>query len=703
MVATGDRVTGQGRCVRQRARSLQSRLPRLTAVFLLLALPGAPATAAGTVDIAAVVGFTDTYQPGRWTPLTVTVTNHGDDLRGELEVQVTGGDELRSRQFVTFHRRKLELHRDSRKTLQFTVFLQGLSHPLVIRVRSGGRELARAEVDLRTRFVAERLLLVLSRDADLDYLNDGGTHGLRVLYPHPELLPAHWRGYDAVAAIVVHGVSLERLSEGQFDALHKWIAQGGIVAVSGGPDYALLRSPRLAALLPGLPLGMTRVDAGDLQRAFSTSLDVSRPVHVNRLGAFRGRARLRAGPVALIVERTLGLGRVLYLTFDVARYPFDRWDSMRRLWLESLSLPPPIDAFLSKAEPELESPLVPLIRAEATNFPSPATVLYFLALYLGVLLVGYHFSVRGTPRRRLASLWSWAAPLLFAPAAWLLFGPTAFPRGATAVAVAVIEPLPGSIYARLGLDVGLYSNRSGAVRLEYRSAEPKLYPPRKTQRDGNVGDWVFGEGAPSFLEPLDRRPYVLHAIEGEDVIAFHLDASVRDEATGPRLALDNASGRNLTGVRLVLDGYAYELGSIAAGARIERKFVRRTHGVEVGEAFWRRMLKPPPGVLVQTLAPTRILLERKSYEMRESGYPGRGHALLVGYTESPFRPAGASAGWPRYEHALVAFRIAALPANAAAGETGTGPLESGQSEFDRRESPRMRDATAHLGSRHLRE
>lgn len=635
-------------------------------VLLLLALLGAPplAIAASTVEIDAAIGFTDTFQPGRWTPLSVTVTNHGGDLRGELEVQVTGGDELQGGLFVISHRHKLELHRDSRKTLPLTVHLQGLSHPLVIRVRSRGRELARAEVDLRTRFAAGRLLLVLSRDTDLDYLNDSGANGLRVLYPHPELLPVHWRGYDAVAAVVVHGVSLERLSASQFDALHKWIAQGGILAVSGGPDYALLRSPRLAALLPGLPLGMTRVNASALQRAFSDSLDVSRPVHINRLGAFRGRAILSAGTVPLIVERALGLGRVLYLTFDVAGYPFDRWQGMRELWLESLRLPPVTMFSLSAAEPVLANPLMPLIRADAPNFPSPATVLYFLAFYVGLLLAGYRLSMREAQHRWLAALWSWAPPVLFAPAAWLLFGPTVFPSGATAVAAALIEPFPDSIYARLALDVGVYANRRGTLRLEYRGAEPVLYPTRQAQREGNAENWVFGEGPQRFLEPLDRRRYVLHALEGEDVITFNLEASVHEGAKGPRLVLDNASGRALKDLWLVSDGYAYQVGSIEAGARVERGFVRRTHGIEVGEASWKRVLRPSPGVPVQKLTPTQILLERKSREMRETGYPRQGRALLIGYTESPFRPAGTSAGWPRQEQALVAFQIAALPGDA---------------------------------------
>ncbi|RPI47050.1 MAG: hypothetical protein EHM59_05655, partial [Betaproteobacteria bacterium] len=424
---------------------MPSRPRCLAELLLLLALAGtlapALALAASTVDIAATVGFTDTFRPGHWTPLTVTVTNHGGDFIGELEVQVSGDDALRGRMLVASHRRTLELHRNSRKSMQFIVHPHGLSHSLVIRVRSGKQELARTEVDLHTRFAAQRLLLVLSRGADLDYLNDGSVEGLRVLYPHPELLPAHWRGYDAVAAIVLHGVSLERLSASQFDALQKWIAQGGILAVSGSVDYALLRTSRLAALLPGVPLGMTRIDADALRGVFPATLDVSHAVHVTRLGAFRGKVRLRAGNVPLIVERELGLGRVVYLSFDVARNPFDRWQGMRDLLLDSLQLPPVASAASSVAEPGIDTVLKALIRAESPDFPAPSAVFLFVVLYLGVLLATNAIPARAPSRRWLAPLWSWGAPLLFAPAAWALFGPAAFPRGATAAAVALIEPL----------------------------------------------------------------------------------------------------------------------------------------------------------------------------------------------------------------------------------------------------------------------
>ncbi|HET9664649.1 MAG TPA: hypothetical protein VFP00_10510 [Burkholderiales bacterium] len=665
MAATSDSVAEQSGCASSHGRRLKSRILRLSGGVLLLGLLCAlsPAMAAAPVEITAVVGFADTFQPGRWTPLHVSVTNRGGDLSGELEVQVTGGDELSGRRFVTAHRRKLELQRNSTKNLQFTILPQGLSHPLVIRALSNGLEQARLEIDLRTRSIAERLLLVLSRDADLDYLNEGTAQGLRVLYPHPELLPVHWRGYDAVAAVVLHGISLERLSASQFEALHKWIAQGGTLAVSGGPDYTLLRRPRLAQLLPGLPVGMMRIDGDALRAAFSTSLDISRPVYINRLNAYRGDARLLAGEQALIVERALGLGRVLYLTFDVASHPFDRWDGMGKLWEENLRLAAATAVFPSGSKAAAESPVLALIRAESADFPWYVAVFIFLALYLGTLLAGYRFPVRGTPFRRLAPLWAWGAPAIFAPAAWLMFGPAAFPRGPASVTVAVIEPFPDSTYARLNVDLGVYASRRGPLRLEYRGAEPALYPPYEAVRRGKVPDWVLGEGPQRFVEPRDRRRYVLHALEGADVIAFRIDAAVHDEITGPRVVLENSSGSTIEALWLVFGGHAYELGTIADGARIDRSLVRSTHGIEVGAKSWREVLRPPADAPARDVTPARIALERRAQETDQNGYPSPGHALLVGYAASPLRPAGDSAGWPHRARAVVSFQVRASPAS----------------------------------------
>jgi hypothetical protein len=90
------------------------------------------------------------------------------------------------------------------------------------------------------------------------------------------------------------------------------------------------------------------------------------------------------------------------------------------------------------------------------------------------------------------------------------------------------------------------------------------------------------------------------------------------------------------------------------------------------------------------LAPAQIMLERRSKAMGENRYPGVGHALLIGYTASPLQPAGASAGWPRREGALVAFRVAAIPGDALANKTGTEPVERDDGELENPVPPRLR-------------
>ena len=669
-----ERIAGQGAIARLRTRAGTPLRAFAVTLLLLAGIAAAPlACAASAVDITATLGFSDTFRPGYWTPLAVSVTNRGQDFSGTLEVQVTADDALRGRELVTYQRRALELNRDARKTQHFLVQPQGLSYPLVIRVRSDGQDVARAEVELRTRFAAQRLLLVVSRNADLDHLNDGAAEGLRVLYPHPELLPRHWRGYDAVAAVVLHGVSLERLSTSQYEALHKWIAQGGILAVSGSADEALLRTSRLAALLPGVPQGMALLDPAALRGAFPASLDTSQAVQVHRLGVFQGRARLAAGSVPLVVERDLGFGRVVFLTFDVAGPPFDRWDGMRALLLENLRLPPAAAGAAAGPEPGAETPLLALIRAAAPDFPASSTVFLFLLLYLGVLFAGHAIPAGGTRRPRLAAIRAWAAPVMFAPAAWLLFGPGAFPRGGSAAAVALIEPLPGSGYARLAFELGVYANRDGTMRLDYRGAEPVLAPHRQARREGKVEDWVFGQGPRPYVEPLDRRRYVLHALEGEDVIAFRIDATLHDESIGPRITLTNGSGHALDGLSLVFGGHAYELGSVGAGARLDRRLIAATHGTAIGATALSDVLKAPAGVSPELLVPLRLMLKQHLQQGGERAAPAPGHGLLIAHTASPLRPGEGSSHWSHQERALLALRIAATPAGVSGQQAPPAP------------------------------
>ena len=349
-------------------------------------------TVAQALEVQTVLGFSNTFRLGAWTPLTVIVTNHDQNLSAELQVQVTHGDELEDTVFTTTYHRSLELARNARKRIQFTVLLDNFSRPLVVRIvnptpSAHGSEITRRTINLRRQFTEGHLVVVLARDADLDYLNDSTGDNVRVVYPHPELLPARWQAYDGVSAMVVHGYSLENLSARQYAALLKWISQGGRLVVSGGPDYSLLRTPRLAALLPGKPIGLASFANGAaLSGVFSQSLAADRPFSVNQVTTTSGRTLYAADNIPLVIQTEHGLGRVFYFTFDIAAYPFDRWPGMTRLWLDAFNFDT-AKRIQSKLDVAKKSPLNPDDRRSNPWLPKSRNSTHFcchLSRYPGV-------------------------------------------------------------------------------------------------------------------------------------------------------------------------------------------------------------------------------------------------------------------------------------------------------------------------------
>jgi hypothetical protein len=655
---------------------------------LLAAVPAAaqvdtaaPGAASGALQLQTVVGFSDTFRPGRWTPVTVIVSSRGGVVDGHLEVITTGGDAFREQLFEVTHRQRLELSGEARKRFHFTVLPESLAHPLLVRARVGDTVIAQQRIDLRQRFTAERLLLVVSRDANLDYLNDPRGQALRVLYPHPQSLPDHWQGYDAVAAVILHGQSLDSLSARQYEALRKWIAAGGTLAVAGGPDYARLRTARLAALLPATPVGMHAIaDRAAVGAALGVELPGEGAIQVNRVTGVRGELRASAAGVPLLLARRWGQGSVLYLTFDIARRPFDRSPGLADLWSRVLELPD-ADADAAHAQPVRHaSPVPDLIAASAQDFPGHGTALLFMGLYLVLLLTAYRAYPASPRLRRVAALVPFAAPLLFAPAAYLLFGPLLFQRGASAAVVSVIEPLGASPYARVHLDLGVYANRHGPLQLHYEGLEPTLHAPAHGHQDETPPDWVFGEDARRSAAPGDARAFVLHLLQGRDVTVFDLQAAVHRGDAEPRLVVRNDSGRRLEDAWLIWNGGAWPLGAIAGDARIERTLDPDPYALDSPRDEWWDVLVRHPGDTARGLDYLRPMIARAAAGRDAGGYPGRGHALLMARTASPLRLAGASAPWQQAAQALVLFRFAVPPAPGGAKTPGDGPEDGTEND-----------------------
>lgn len=528
------------------------------------------------ISIEAVLGFSETVRLGNWAPLSVTLENKGQLIEGTLNVGVTSGNQLDGTVFTVTHQRSLELSSDARKRFRFTVFIDNFSTPIQIQIISENKVLARQTIDLTDRFTDSRLLVVLSKTADLDYLNAASAHQLRVSYPHPETLPYQWQGYDGVSAMIVHGVSLERWHRRQFSALEGWISQGGTLVVSGGPNYAILRTNRLAQLLPAQPSGLSVIkDDRGFRETLGSSFAAPRSFQIHRVLGAEKQSLLSANGLPLIIEKRFGHGRILYLTFDIGAYPFSGWEGMASLWLR----------FLTKLETDLVSTL-PTVKANAASslhkdsnrrYPHRLIVVSFIVAYLGFVFAIY----RNTLQHSQANIWIvWLAPLTFIPGAFILFSWLLSPSLLSAASVSLITLNPGSPYARLDLDIGFYSNRSGLSSILLKESNGVFLPGIDENRRNQATDWIYAANNALRLQALDPRPYRLHTVRGTNLVSLELNVTANVTEDGLQVSLDNQSYQSLRYAWMIYNGWLYPLGAIDGNGRYDHQ-VRNDEVVSV--------------------------------------------------------------------------------------------------------------------------
>ena len=216
---------------------------------------------------------------------------------------------------------------------------------------------------------------------------------------------------------------------------------------------------------------------------------------------------------------------------------------------------PPLPEAHPPAEPVTESPLPALVRAESANFPAHATVVLLPARSIwGCCSRGYCLPARGArrPLARTALELGRAGAVRARGMALVRAGRVSARRhrgdGGTDRAV------PGQqlCTARARCGPVFQSQRRTAPGVP---AVPSRCCTRRARRNARAtrrtGCSARDHGR--YLEPRDRRRYVLHALEGEDVIAFHLEASVHDDDHGPAARAGQRqradAGRPVAGVR----------------------------------------------------------------------------------------------------------------------------------------------------------
>jgi hypothetical protein len=282
-------------------------------------------------------------------------------------------------------------------------------------------------------------------------------------------------------------------------------------------------------------------------------------------------------------------------------------------------------------------------------------LLVFVVLYLGVLATVYRLKpITRTGQRVLPGL-SLACPLLFAPAAYFLFGPLLFPTGASVVIASVIEPFPSGPYAKLSLDLGMFTRQKHGLRLDFDAVEPGFLASHRERRWGTTASYSVDESSGRSLETAQPGAYVLHMLQAQDVIVYDVKISARRTDGRLQLTVRNNTGQSWLDAWLVSGHSLYRLGALNHNDGAPLTLDADAIQFEFPDELLRLALEnlAGPGNLDPHL--TRTLLTRALRELVST--LSHDQALLVAIAPSPMRLAETNESWQQQGLTLVVFRF----------------------------------------------
>ena len=381
---------------------------------------------------------------GGWYPVITTIENSGADLQAQVVVS-TGFGQADLLQNV-------DLPGGSRK--QVRLLMRANLNQTVVEIKvvdAQGKQLARNRSNVRVHDSQEVLVGVFGGPASS--LAGASVPGrLTTVMPlDPAQLPSTDGELFNFAAIVLQDV---QPTAEQAAALERWVATGGTLIVSGGPNSAELPK-ELVALLPA---SVSRSNSSAVLTKLNgrnTPAFAQINLRVNQLQATADASMFGVGAnnEALVVSRKLGMGQILVTAFNPSDLPAEIND--RLVW------PVLLQPQLYRDWNVALSPWSIQIRGTDQNLPS---VLGLMGILFGyILLIGpiNYFILRRLDRRE----WAWfSIPLVVLGFVGIMYlaGGDLRTGNINVTTINIIDSQLGADQGRLSVNYGFNAGRRGA-------------------------------------------------------------------------------------------------------------------------------------------------------------------------------------------------------------------------------------------------
>jgi hypothetical protein len=599
--------------------------------------------ASSKLSVEETIGFRETIKIGKWLPVTVTIRNDGAALRGLLALELSTVSEGYPQPYTTTLSQAVDLPTQSRKRYTFVVMFRGFTHPLVIRLTDqSGMSVYTREIDLRTLSSPDRLILVFSNEPALDSLASVAPGKARVVYQNLDELPARWDALDAVDLIALRNLSLAPLRPEQVQALQQWVARGGHLLVTGGPNWTHYTHPIWRELMPLKVTGM--VELTTLQ-PLESLVGVRAPEDIRlsilRTDAINGKILAQTEDHALLITQKRGRGEVVFAAFDPGRAPLTAWDGTALLWKMLFHLDDTPNYW--KLRRELRETFDETWTSQALQlpllaFPSHLLLAVFLVLYVST--IGFFFWRVGLDSAAARDSWMLIGLTLgaFSGGAHLLFREPHIQQDALLFEVSAVDVIPQSRFADVETHLALLSIRKQTYDLKIAgqpSTWMQIVPPMV--RDLQL-DWHLHQDQVLTIKDTFVPSWGMRVFKGKGLLEFPIETRVLREADTVMVRVTNNSGYMLQHCWLWRGPRIVPLGNIADGDEGEGILTvspdELSRGVQ--QARWERDLAYEMFKGRESLdLLRRAVVERSMQETLRSDPAWQNHVTVLAWLERP--------------------------------------------------------------------
>jgi hypothetical protein len=626
---------------------------------------GGPSTSA-KLSVEESIGFRETIKIGKWLPVTVTVRNDGPAVRGMLALELPTVSEGYPQPYITTLSQPVDLPTQSRKRYTFVVMFRDFTHPLVIKLTDQLESvLYTRAIDLRALSSPDRLVLVLSNEPALDSLAGVAPGKAQVVYLSLDELPGRWDALDAVDLIALRDLSLAPLRPEQFQALQQWLARGGRLLVTGGPNWTHYTHPYLRELMPVKVTGV--VEIGTLHPLGSLiSVDTPEDVRVPilRTEAIDGTIMARTEDHALLIRQKHGRGEVVFAAFDPGRAPFTSWSGTALLWKTLFRLDETPNYWKLRRELREtfeETWVAQTLQLPLLSFPSHLLLAVFLVLYTST--VGFFFWRLHIESSAPRETWMLIVLTLiaFSAGAHLLFREQHIQQDALLFEVSAVDVIPHSRFAEVETHLALLSTRKLTYDLKIAgtpSSWLQIVPPMSRHLQL---DWHLHQDQVLTIKDVLVPGWGVRVFKGRGLAEFPIETRVLQEADSVMVRLTNKSGYSLQHCWLWRGPRIVSLGNLEDGDEVEGILTVSPEELSRGfqQARWERDLahemfrgREIPDLL------RRAIVERSMQEALRSEPAWRNQVLVIGWLERPLTAISISPGHVAAQRAtMVRMRL----------------------------------------------